>query len=161
VGRVLDVAVPVATLVREGASADLAESIAGVRAAVVSPSGQQSSIGEGLAPSVALAEKGFYSVRLQGATERRPLSFAVNVDPAESDLSGLAPAEFVNTATGQAATTAAGQSLERPELTVADIERKQSLWWFLFLGAVLALVAEAVLSNRQSGRSALPAETGR
>ena len=33
---------------------------------VVSPSGEQSTLGEGGAPSVELAEQGFYSVRLQG-----------------------------------------------------------------------------------------------
>jgi hypothetical protein len=140
VGRALDVSVPVATLVREGAAADLPGAGAtGVRAIVVAPSGEQTSIGEGAAPSVTLAEQGFYAVRLQGAAERRPLAFAVNIDPTESDLSGMPPAELVATATGQAAVTASGQSLERPELTVAEIERKQSLWWFLFLGAVLAL----------------------
>jgi hypothetical protein len=165
VGRVLDVSVPIATMVREGNAAGLPGSgNTDVRAVVVSPSGRQTSIGEGAAPGVTLGEKGYYSVRLQGAAERRPLAFAVNVDPAESDLSGMPPAEFVNTATGQAAVTAPGQSLERPEMTVAEMERRQSLWWFLFVGAVLALVAEAVLSNRQSRRSgatAVPAVSGR
>ena len=48
-----------------------------------------------------------------------------------------------------------GQSLERPELTAADIEKKQSVWWFLFLAGVVALVGEGLLANRWS-RSAVP-----
>src|SRR5262249_29180477 len=101
---------------------------------------------------VDLLEQGFYSVRLQGTGERRPFQVAVNLDPAESDLSALPPTEFVNTATGRAAVTAAGQSLEHPELTPADIEKKQSGWWFLLLGGVAALLAEAILANRLSKR---------
>ncbi|MEZ5317748.1 MAG: BatA domain-containing protein [Vicinamibacterales bacterium] len=152
VGRTLDISVPVAALVREGGAGGLSAAAA-ARGVVLSPSGRQSTIGEGGAAAVTLSEQGFYSVRLQGGGDRRPFEIAVNVDPAESDLSGLAPAEFVNTATGAVAMTASGQSLERPELTPADIEKKQGLWWFLFLAAVVALVGEAVLSNRQSQRS--------
>jgi hypothetical protein len=48
--------------------------------------------------------------------------------------------------------TTSGQSLENPELTPADMEKKQSIWWYIFLLGVLALLAEAVLANRLSGR---------
>lgn len=153
VGRAIDVSVPIAALVQEGAAASLTVGEQ-PRALVVPPSGRPITLGEGGVPSVSLAETGFYSVRLPGAADRRPWTMAVNLDPRESDLSGLSPTEFLASATGQAAVTATGQSLERPELTVAEIERKQSLWWFLFVGAVLALLAEAVLSNRQSQRQA-------
>ena len=37
-------------------------------------------------------------------------------------------------------------------MTPADIEKKQSLWWFVFLAGVLALLAESVLANRLSRR---------
>ena len=65
------------------------------------PAASRRRSGEGGTPSVELAEQGFYSVRLQGMGERRPFQVAVNLDPAESDLSALPPAEFVNTATGR------------------------------------------------------------
>ena len=109
-------------------------------------------LGEGGKASVELVEQGFYSVRLQGMGDRRPFQVAVNLDPAESDLSALPPAEFVNTATGRAALAPTGADLEHPELTPADIEKKQSLWWFLFVAGAAALLGEAILANRLSKR---------
>jgi hypothetical protein len=152
VGRTLDVSVPIAAIVREGAAGDTGSAARKPSGVVMSPSGAQVTIGEGGAKAMELTEQGFYSVRLQGLGERRPFQVAVNLDPAESDLSALPPTEFVATATGRAAVTSAGQSLENPELTPADIEKKQSVWWYLFaLGATLLLV-EAVLANRLSKR---------
>jgi hypothetical protein len=46
--------------------------------------------------------------------------------------------------------TAAGQSLERPEFTPTEIEKRQAVWWFLLVLAVGALLAESVLANRLS-----------
>ena len=85
--------------------------------------------------------------------ERRPFQVAVNLDPAESDLSPLPPAEFVSTATGtgRGDPDRAGRS-SIPELTPADIEKKQSIWWFLFVAGAAALLAEAILANRLSKR---------
>jgi hypothetical protein len=152
VGRMLDVAVPMAAIVREGGAGDTHDVARRPSGVVMSPSGQQTAVGEGGAPAVELAEQGFYSVRLQGQGERRPFQVAVNLDPAESDLTPLPPAEFVATATGRAAVTAGGQSLENPELAPEDLEKKQSVWWYLFVAAVLVLFSEAVLANRLSGR---------
>jgi hypothetical protein len=76
----------------------------------------------------------------------------VNLDPAESDLTPMEPNEFVTTATGRAAVTPTGQSLEHPELTPEDIEKKQLWWWFLLLAGAAALLGETVLSNRLSKR---------
>ena len=90
---------------------------------------------------------------MQGVTERRPFAVAVNLDPAESDLTPLAPQEFVAMATGSAAATATGESLERPDLTPADIEKKQTVWWFLlFAGA-------AAVFSRGRARQPAVAET--
>ncbi len=91
---------------------------------------------------------------MQGTGERRPFEVAVNQDPSESDLTPLDPPQFVASATGRAAVTATGQSLEHPDLTPEDIEKKQSLWWYLFAAGVIALLAESVLSNRLSARLA-------
>jgi hypothetical protein len=147
----LDVSAPVAAIVREGAAGDTVTASRKTSGVVMSPDGKQVTIGEGGAPSIELAQQGFYSVRMQGATGR-PFAVAVDLDPAESDLSSLPPAEFVTTATGRAAVTTTGQSLEHPELTVEDIEKKQGIWWFLFAAAAAALLAEAILSNRLSKR---------
>jgi hypothetical protein len=152
VGRMLDISVPIAAMVREGTAGDATAQTRKASGVVMSPSGDQAAIGEGARQSVELAEQGFYSVRLQGMGERRPFQVAVNLDPSESDLSALPPTEFVSTATGRAAATPMGGSLEHPELTPADIEKKQSMWWFLFVAGAAMLLAEAILANRLSKR---------
>ena len=62
---------------------------------VVSPVGQQTTLGGEGAPAIELAEQGFYSVRLPGTGDRRPFAVAVNLDPAESDLT-RAPADRIS-----------------------------------------------------------------
>jgi hypothetical protein len=153
VGNRLDITTPVASLVREGNVIE-AGTTRRPAALVLSPSGEQQTLGEGGVPSIELSEQGFYSVRLQGGDDRRPFSAAVNLDPAESDLTPIAMSELANAATGRAAVTATGESLEKPELTPQDVEKKQSVWWYLMVAGVLALLGEAVLSNRQSRRFA-------
>jgi hypothetical protein len=106
-----------------------------------------------------LAEQGLYSVRLPGQGDRRPYSVAANLEPAESDLSALSPADFLRGATGGGAVAAPGENLERPELTPADMEKEQSIWWYLLVAGLLALFVEAVVSNRLS-RRARAAEAG-
>jgi len=150
VGRMLDISVPLGAIVREGTAGDTKDTTRKASAVVVSPSGKQDKMGEGGSPSIELAEQGFYSIRMQGTGERRPYEVAVNLDPAESDLSPLSPTDFLGSATGRAAVTPTGQSLERPEMTAADMEKKQSVWWFLLVAGALMLLAEAVLANRLS-----------
>lgn len=153
VGHLLDVSVPIAATVREGTAGSTQAATRKPTGLVVSPSGQQTTIGEGAAPSVELAEQGFYTVRMQGTGETRPFVAAVNLDPTESDLAPLEPTSFVTSITGQAAAaTASGQSLEHPDLTPEDVEKKQYVWWFFLVAAALALLGEAVLANRASGR---------
>jgi hypothetical protein len=89
---------------------------------------------------------------MQGTGDKRPFQVAVDLDNAESDLSALQPAEFAKAVTGRGAVTPGGQSLEHPDLTPEDIEKKQSIWWFLLIGGVLALLGEGALSNRLSQR---------
>ena len=64
----------------------------------------------------------------------------------------LPTTEFVATATGRAAVTATGQSLENPTLTREDMEKKQAVWWYLFAAGATLLLVEAVLANRLSKR---------
>jgi len=152
VGRMLDVSAPLAQIVREGAAGDTKSAARRPSGVAVSPSGDQKTLGSGGTPSIELAEQGFYSVRLGGTGERRPFAAAVNLDPAESDLTPLEPNEFLASVTGRAGVTASGQSLEHPDLTPEDIEKRQTIWWFLLLGAAVALLVEAGLSNRLSKR---------
>lgn len=152
VGRALDVSVPIAAIVREGGAGETGSAARRPSGVVMAPSGTQVTIGEGGAQAVDLAEQGFYSVRLQGQGERKPFQVAVNLDPAESDLTTLPASEFVTSATGHAAVTATGKSLENPDLTPQDIEKKQAVWWYLLAAGAVVLLVEAVLANRLSKR---------
>lgn len=148
VGRMFDFAEPVAAAVRAGSVGTAAGAATGL---VMSPSSEQFAFGEAGMPAIELAEQGFYSVRRQGSADRRPFVVAVNLDPVESDLSPMAPQEFATSVTGQAAAVVGpGQSLERPDVTPVDMERRQSWWWFLFVIGAALLLGEAVLSNRMS-----------
>jgi hypothetical protein len=148
VGRMLDISAPVGAIVRQGeAGAGL-----GTSAVVVSPSGEQVTLGQGGVGSVELSEQGFYSVRLAGSGDRRPYVVAVNLEPAESDLTALPPAEFLASVTSREAVAAAGQSLEPAEMTPVEMEKQQSIWWFLLVIGLVMLFVESVLSNWQSKR---------
>ena len=114
VGRMLDISAPVAAIVREGqASRTLGGGRWRRRRLAV---GQQVTLGAGGAPSIELAEQGFYSVRLPGPAIAGRSAVAVNLDPAESDLSALSPAEFLAGATGRAAVTRPASRSNSPEL---------------------------------------------
>jgi hypothetical protein len=153
VGRTLDISAPLGQIVREGGVTNAKEAPRKATGVVMAPSGRQTTLGDGGAAGVRLEEQGFYTTRLQGTGDRRPYAVAVNLDPAESDLTPMQAVEFATSATGGGAVTPSGQSLEHPELTPADIEKKQIVWWVLLLAGVLALVGEAMLSNRLSRRA--------
>ena len=73
----------------------------------------------------------------------------MNLDPAESDLTSLDPAELVAAVTGRAMPVAT-QEAAAAEITPEDAERQQSLWWYLLLAGMLALTAETAISNHLS-----------
>ena len=73
----------------------------------------------------------------------------MNLDPAESELSALDPAELVAAVTGHA-TPAAQQTAEPQEMTREETERRQSLWWYLLMAGLLLLAIETVISNQLS-----------
>ena len=119
---------------------------------VVTPSGERIShagAGEGSEGLLELNEQGVYEVRPTNAPTGRPEAIAVNLDPAESDLSPIDPRELVAAVTGHA-TPLTAQPTPAQEMTREESERRQSLWWYLLLGGLLLLAAETVISNRLS-----------
>jgi hypothetical protein len=97
---------------------------------------------------VSLREQGFYELRGPNTPTGSGRPIAVNVDPIESDLSHVDPQDIV-----VAVTTANGQAQPGSELnasTPQDQERRQKVWWYLLLGALLVMGAETMLSNRLS-----------
>src|SRR5262249_20578623 len=119
---------------------------------VVTPSSErisQSSLGEGTEGLLELSEQGVYEIRTAGAASGRPEAIAVNLDPAESDLSAIDPSELVAAVTGHA-TPMAVQSDQAHEMTREESERRQSLWWYLLLSGIGLLAIETLISNHLS-----------
>ncbi|MFB3853785.1 MAG: BatA domain-containing protein [Vicinamibacterales bacterium] len=117
----------------------------------VSPAGRQETIEAGERPlAIPLREQGFYEIRVAGkgaATGGGPASAlaAVNVDPAESDLTPIDPEELAGAVRSGAASEA---KASEKELTLEERERRQSLWQYVFGAVLLLLVAEIVVANR-------------
>jgi hypothetical protein len=115
---------------------------------VVTPSGEQIRISASEPGLIELDEQGIYEIRAAEGGAPTSHRLAVNLDPAESDLTRLDPQELVAAVTGSAVATAA--AAVPPEQTAAEAERQQSLWWFLLLGGLFLLAAEMAVSNRLS-----------
>jgi len=103
-----------------------------------------------------LDEQGVYEVRPAGGADAfPPQAIAVNIDPAEEDLSTIDPAELVAAVTGHAAATgtaALPTAAEAEQIDIKEAEKKQSFWWYLLVTGLLLLAAETVVSNRLSQR---------
>jgi hypothetical protein len=93
-----------------------------------------------------LNEQGVYEIRASDNASARPERIAVNIDPAESDLTPLDPQELVATVTGRANPSAVS-SVEPTVLTPAEAERRQGLWWYLLMAGLMILAAEVAVSN--------------
>jgi hypothetical protein len=127
-----------------GRAADSAASLI-----IESPSGaRERATPSGAGHLVNLREQGFYELRGPNTPVGSGRPIAVNVDPKESDLSHLDPQDIV-----LAVTAVPGQAVPGGDLnasTPQDQERRQRIWWYLLLGALLIMGAETVLSNRLS-----------
>ncbi|MEE8062316.1 MAG: BatA and WFA domain-containing protein [Gemmatimonadales bacterium] len=130
---------------------------------VESPSGNRREVDPGSdEPFVTLSEAGFYEVYPLGR-ERSAYPVAVNVDRRESDLARLDPEAFVaaSTAPDTLAASIAAAGGGRATLTPAERERRQGVWWYLVLGALLLLAAESLWSNRPAQGHPAPVAGGR
>jgi len=92
-----------------------------------------------------LTEQGFYEIRGQKANSDVTV-VASNVDPAESDLTALDPAEVVTAATGGAGQNGQQVASDVP-LTPEAQERAQRLWWFMLATGILLLGVDTLFSN--------------
>ena len=126
--------------------------VAGGNLVVRDPSEDRVRVGiDGRAGFIDLTDQGFYEIRDTDAAESASVMVAVNVDLSESNLERVDPQELVAAATGRAA---GDRSLttER-ELQPDDLERRQTLWWYLLIGALGFLASETIVSNRLSRTS--------
>jgi hypothetical protein len=122
---------------------------------VVTPGGERQnriSAGEGAEGLLELNEQGIYEIRSAVASGGRPEAIAVNLDPAESDLSALDPSELVAAVTGHASPNQVQTPTGPQEMTREESERRQSLWWYLLLAGLMLLAAETIIANRLSAK---------
>ena len=132
IGQVFD---PDASSVKSQASGRLALTPSGKRLPL-EDEGSQAQVLE-------LTEQGFYEIRGQKANSDVTV-IASNVDPAESDLTSLDPAEIVAAATGGAVSNAQGTASDVP-LTPQAQERSQRLWWYLLCAGIVLLGADTAV----------------
>jgi hypothetical protein len=95
-----------------------------------------------------LNEQGTYEIRSGAGPSARPDRIAVNLDPAESDLTPMDPQELVAAVTGRAVVTS--NQTATAEITVEEAERRQALWWYLLVAGVILLASEMAVSNTLS-----------
>jgi hypothetical protein len=117
---------------------------------VVEPGGERVRFGANDSQILELAEHGLYEIRSASNNSGRPERMAVNLDPAESDLTPLDPTELVAAVTGRATDTAVSPAEKPAELTAEEAERRQGVWWYLLVAGVLLLAAEMAVANQLS-----------
>ena len=159
-GQVLDIADPdgmAFVLNRESELADDVEQVA------ITPGGGSISLPVTGGPRfLELSEQGFYEVRPPGSNPDRAFSVAVNVDVAESDLEVMDPSELAGAVAPRESSAGAGtDGLLTPEVRARDQERRQALWRFLIVGALILLLTETAASNWISRSATKRFEDGR
>jgi hypothetical protein len=119
-----------------------------VRLILEAPSGEKTRLSVlGTNHLATLREQGLYELRRESDPVGGGRPIAVNVDPAEADLTHLDPQELVAAA---AATTAKTASADVAPAAPEQQEGRQTVWWYLLLAALFLLAVETVLSNRLS-----------
>jgi hypothetical protein len=110
-----------------------------------------------------LEEQGFYPVRPPGTNPERPFAVAVNVDVTESELEAMDPEELAAAIAPRETGVvigAAGETLS-VEMQERNQERRQSLWRFLMVAALVLLLIETGISNWISRATTTSFEHGR
>jgi hypothetical protein len=118
----------------------------GAQRVVLTPSGRRLPLDDEGTDVLELTEQGFYEVR--GDANQTDAIVAVNVDPAEADLTPMDPREITAAAVGADADSAGVQA--GVPLTPEAREKNQRLWWYLLVGGILLLGADTLLSNRMA-----------
>ncbi len=114
----------------------------------IMPSKKQVRFGVPGAPAtLELAEQGFYEIKRTVGSDVDARLLAVNVDLNESDLASFDPT-LLDAAVAPKATEDQGKNAA--ELMPRDLERRQSVWWYLVILALVLLGIETLLSNRLS-----------
>jgi hypothetical protein len=113
---------------------------------VLTPSGRRVPFDDEGADVLELTEQGFYDLR--DADNQSEVAVAVNVDPAEADVTPMDPADIVVAAAG--ATSGTGGTSDEVAMTPEAREKNQRLWWYLLCLGILLLGVDTILSNRMA-----------
>jgi len=116
---------------------------------VITPAGERVNVRSNEPGIVELNEQGLYEIRSSTNMSGRPDRIAVNLDPAESDLTPLDPTELVAAVTGHASQVADG-SASAGQISAEEAERRQAIWWYLLFAGILLLAAESAVANHLS-----------
>lgn len=153
-GQVLDVAD--AAAMESAGLGEVAEALSASQERVaLLPDGETVDLDRGRS-FLSLDRPGFYQIRPPGQDDVRPVAIAVNVDRREADLTPLDGREVVAGVGGAVDGTPVGAGAQGPEtdrLRQEDLERRQSLWRYLLVGALALLLLETLLSNRMGTRT--------
>jgi len=118
------------------------------RLVLEAPSGEKTRLSAlGTNHLATLRQQGLYELRGENAAIGSGRPIAVNVDPAEADLSHLDPQELVAAASANPATH---QTVDASQIPPEQQEARQTVWWYLLLGALFLMAVETVVSNRLS-----------
>lgn len=117
---------------------------------IVTPAKERIRLSAGDSSLLELNEHGVYEIRAASSASDRPDRIAVNIDPPESDLTPLDPSELVAAVTGHAVQSGQNAGNAPSELTPAEAEKQQNVWWYLLVAGLLLLAAEMVVANRLS-----------
>ena len=113
----------------------------------MSPSGEKSFLSsqeeQGL---LTLDEQGFYEFRFLKSQSPEPVTLAVNLNLAESDLSSLDPEEVAAAVSSSEVDNAQSGGQWSP----AEQARRQQVWWYLLAASLVLLALETLWSNRLS-----------
>ena len=152
-GQVLDVTD--ASAMESAGLGDVVEALASAEERVaLTPDGASVPLDEGR-HFLDLDQAGFYQIRPPGQDDVRPVAIAVNVDRREAELATMDAREVVAAVGGavDGQPTAAPAGPEGDRLRREDLERRQSLWRYLLIGALGLLLLETLLSNRLGRRA--------
>jgi hypothetical protein len=86
---------------------------------------------------------------MRGDNNTNHFVVAVNVDPAEADLTPIDPKEIVAAAMG-GSTEGEGSQPNGIPLTAEAREKNQRLWWYLLIAGILLLGVDTLVSNRMA-----------
>jgi hypothetical protein len=119
---------------------------------IVTPLGGRLTQTAGSSGLLELNEQGVYEVRATGSSTARAQPMAVDLDPAESDLTPLDPRELVGAVTGRATDVSPQSPVASTEMTREDAEKRQGVWWYVLFAGLLLLAAETAVANHLSRR---------